>query len=153
MERQGYGTPIYTNPVYPFKDIEWYGSGPHVNYIDRLTSAAIGSYRTTIDEWITPYVRPQENGNRSDIRNIAFSNARNKLVFKSLGNKNISAGAWPYPLETLKKTTHNHLLEKGKAITVNIDCAQMGVGGDNSWGMPVQDQYQLKPENGVLKLR
>lgn len=128
------------------KDIHWYGRGPHESYSDRYTSAAVGRYQTTIDKWVTPYVRPQENGNRTDIRTIRFSNSCDKqLVITSLGDRNISVGAWPYTLETLKTTTHNHLLEKGKAITINIDGAQMGVGGDNSWGMPVHDKYQLKP--------
>ncbi|MDX9749088.1 MAG: beta-galactosidase small subunit, partial [Paludibacter sp.] len=128
------------------KDIHWYGRGPHESYSDRYTSAAVGRYQTTIDKWVTPYVRPQENGNRTDIRTIRFSNSCDEqLVITSLGDRNISVGAWPYTLETLKTTTHNHLLEKGKAITINIDGAQMGVGGDNSWGMPVHDKYQLKP--------
>ena len=56
-----------------------------------------------------------------------------------------SASAWPCSQQTLEKTSHDFKLEKDKLLTVNIDCAQMGVGGDNSWGLPVNDAYLLKP--------
>lgn len=129
-----------------FKNIEWYGRGPHENYIDRKTSAFVGRYNLKLDKWITPYVRPQENGNRTEIRYIRFCNTQNRaLTFISKGENYFSAGAWPYTFESLKKTTHNYDLVDSDAITISIDCAQMGVGGDNSWGMPVHDQYQLKP--------
>ncbi len=128
------------------RNISWYGRGPHENYIDRKTSATVGTYKLALEEWITPYVRPQENGNRTDIRYISFNDKQGRaLTFTSKGNNYLSAGAWPYTTETLKKTTHNYQLVNSNAITVNIDCAQMGVGGDNSWGMPVHEQYQLKP--------
>lgn len=129
------------------ENISWYGRGPHENYIDRRTSAFVGSYRLNIAEWITPYVRPQENGNRTDIRHISFSDSANRyqLNIRSLSNHHVAVGAWPYTLETLSKTTHHYKLQNNRYTTVAIDCAQMGVGGDNSWGMPVHDQYQLKP--------
>jgi beta-galactosidase len=140
------------NIIHKLKDICWYGRGPHENYIDRKTSAFAGTYQMNINEWITPYVRPQENSNRTDIRHICFKSTDNKtLKFRSTGESYLSAGAWPYTTETLKKAKHDYELITGDAIVVNIDCAQMGVGGDNSWGMPVHDQYQLKPGKWQFK--
>jgi len=126
-------------------DIEWYGRGPHENYIDRKTSAAVGIYRSTTEEFITPYVRPQENANRCDVRWISFGNYSNRILFSAVNGKYFSASAWPYSQVTLSQSTHDFELSECSFTTVNIDCAQMGVGGDNSWGLPVLPQYQLKP--------
>jgi beta-galactosidase len=126
-------------------DIEWYGRGPHENYLDRKTSAAIGIYRSTTEEFITPYVRPQENANRCDVRWISFGNNSNRILFSAVNGKYFSASAWPYSQKTLSRATHDFELSKCGFTTVNIDCSQMGGGGDNSWGLPVMPQYQLKP--------
>ncbi|MDD4636992.1 MAG: glycoside hydrolase family 2 TIM barrel-domain containing protein [Bacteroidales bacterium] len=126
------------------QQIEWYGRGPHENYLDRKTSAAVGIYRSTLKEWITPYVRPQENGNRTDIRWIRFSGKNQNIRFTAVGSL-FAVSAWPYTQQTLENATHDFELKEHTNTIVNIDCAQMGVGGDNSWGLPVLDQYQLKP--------
>jgi beta-galactosidase len=57
----------------------------------------------------------------------------------------LSVSAWPYSQEVLENTTHNVELIKAEHMVVNIDIKQMGVGGDNSWGLPVLDQYLIKP--------
>lgn len=127
-------------------EIEWYGRGPHENYFDRKTSAAIGHYSSSLEKWITPYVRPQENANRCDVRWIRFNNGDHKsILFSSSSNSPLSVSAWPYSQNTLARTMHDFELEKHENITVNIDHLQMGVGGDNSWGLPVMKKYQIKP--------
>ena len=51
-----------------FDRVEWYGRGPHENYVDRKESAAVGRWQGTVSEQHVPYVRPQENGNKCDVR-------------------------------------------------------------------------------------
>ncbi|MBT6763282.1 MAG: DUF4981 domain-containing protein, partial [Prolixibacteraceae bacterium] len=128
-------------------DIKWYGRGPHENYFDRKTSAAIGVYTTTVNDWITPYVRPQENGNRCDIRWINFGNNEAGIQFSADSESPLSVSAWPYSQNMLENKNHNFELEKQNKIVVNIDHKQMGVGGDNSWGQTVMKKYQIKPGN------
>jgi len=129
-----------------YKKIEWYGRGPHENYQDRKTSAAVGIYTSTINEWITAYVRPQENANRTEIRWVNFSNKSDKQIcFVADAINPISVSAWPYTQSVLEKASHNFKLSLHQRTTVNIDCLQMGLGGDNSWGLPVHDEYQIKP--------
>ena len=125
------------------KTIKWYGRGPHENYIDRKTSAAIGTYTSTIDNWITPYVKPQENGTRTDIRWIQIKNKTTGVQFSSESNSPFSATISPYTQEMLEETTHNSQLKKHKNSVLQIDHKLMGVGGDNSWGLPVLDKYQI----------
>lgn len=128
------------------RDIEWYGRGPQENYIDRKTGAAIGIYQSALNDFITPYVRPQENANRCDIRWIKFTDAnRQTLCFEAAESQTFSASAWPYSQKVLAGAGHDFELVKDNNLTVNIDCAQMGVGGDNSWGLPVNEPYLLKP--------
>lgn len=128
------------------QNIEWYGRGPQENYLDRKDGAAFGTYRSTVEKWITPYVRPQENANRCDVRRISFSNANKGLIqFTANNGGSFSASAWPYTLHTLSNARHDFELTKHCRTVVNIDAAQMGAGGDNSWGLPVLDQYLLKP--------
>jgi beta-galactosidase len=129
-----------------FDKVEWYGRGPHENYPDRKSSAAVGIYQSTVSKWITPYVRPQEYGNRCDIRWIKFgSSGGYKYEFVTNSEHLLSGSAWPFRQDVLESTAHNADLKKEKHISVNIDYWQMGVGGDNSWGLPVLDKYLIKP--------
>jgi len=125
--------------------ISWYGRGPQENYADRKTGAFVGYYESTLNDFVTPYVRPQENAARSDIRHIRFSNKKWSVQFSAAGGSLFTASAWPWEQKTLAITTHNHKLAKGEYVVLNIDYALMGVGGDNSWGLPVLEKYQVKP--------
>lgn len=129
-----------------FRDIEWYGRGPHENYMDRKTGAAMGIYQSALNNFITPYVRPQENANRCDIRWIKLTGSDKQILrFEAAGSHPFSASAWPYSQKAMTLANHNFALVKENIVTLNIDCAQMGVGGDNSWGLPVNDPYLIKP--------
>jgi beta-galactosidase len=128
------------NPV-----VSWYGRGPQENYADRKSGSRFGIYTFPLENFITPYVRPQENGNRSEIRWISFSKERCKVLITAANAGSFSASAWPYTTESLTRSAHNSELTPCGYTVVNVDCRQMGVGGDNSWGLPVLEQYQLKP--------
>jgi beta-galactosidase len=130
-----------------FDRVGWYGRGPHENYWDRKTSASIGRYQSTVAEWVTPYVRPQENGNRCDVRWFRLTDRKGGgLRFDGLPGVPLSVSAWPYSMDDLAKATHDYELPARDFITVNIDHLQMGVGGDNSWGLPVNEPYRIKPD-------
>ncbi len=131
-----------------FDQLAWYGRGPHENYWDRKTSAPISRYESTVSEWVTPYVRPQENANRCDIRWIELTNdAGDGLRIDGTPETPLSVSAWPYSMDDLATATHNFELPKRDFITFNLDHLQMGVGGDNSWGLPVNDPYRIMPDN------
>ena len=65
------------------------------------------------------------------------------MKIQSTESKYFSASAWPYTQRELEQSKHDFELTSENYNTVNIDCAQMGVGGDNSWGMPVHNEYML----------
>ena len=110
----------------------WYGRGPWENYIDRKASAEVGTYSGLVDTLWTDYVRPQENGNRSDVRWVAFTN-KNGDGLLAVGNPTLSVSAWPYTLQDLEKAKHIDELPTRDKITVNLDYRQMGVGGTDTW--------------------
>lgn len=135
--------------------IDWYGRGPQENYWDRQSGAAVGVYQSSVPAWTTSYIRPQENANRSDIRWIQFSGEKeNKIRFSAIDSP-FNCSAWPYTQQSLSQCTHDFELKRAGHVNtiVNIDCAQMGVGGDNSWGESVMDQYQLSPGQYQYRFR
>ncbi len=125
-----------------FTTVAWFGRGPHESYWDRKTSAAVGRYSGPVADQIHRYVRPQETGNKTDVRWMALTTAAGRGLLVE-GRRLLSASAWPCTMEDLEKADHVNELPKRDFITVNIDDKQMGVGGDDSWGARVHPEYTL----------
>lgn len=125
-----------------FRNVEWYGRGPHETYWDRRTGAAIGIYRSTVDELWTPYAEPQETGNRTDVRWVSFTNASGTGL-RAVGLPEIYFSAWPFRMSELERAKHSAEIQMSKEITINLDYRQMGVGGDDSWGAQPHAEYRL----------
>jgi beta-galactosidase len=131
-----------------YASIEFYGRGPWENYSDRKTASFLGWYQQTADEqFVANYIRPQENGYRTDVRWVQFSGADNHGV-KIIGLQPICFSALPYMAEDLdpgnsKKQQHPSDLNERKFLSVHIDLNQRGVGGDNSWGALPHAEYLL----------
>jgi beta-galactosidase len=133
-----------------YNEITWFGRGPHENYEDRKTSAPVGIYSSRVADFTFDYIRPQENGNRCDVRWATLTDGKEgSLTFG--GSPPISFSAWPYTQEDLEKASHAHELPTRDFITLNIDCRQKGVGsgltGDTLIkGKPTLKQYTM-PKN------
>ena len=135
-----------TLPV-EFDRVAWYGRGPHESYWDRKTGAAVGRYEAAVADLYHPYVRPQENGNRSDTRWVALSNAGG-VGLLAVGMPVIDFSAHHFTQAdfdegTEKHQRHTYHLKQRDLVTLNLDYRQMGVGGDNSWGARPHEQYTL----------
>lgn len=129
-----------------YKNITWFGRGPHENYCDRQTGAAIGLYSLPVDQFKYDYVRPQENGNRCDVRWIAFTDDTGFGLLAS-GMPLLSASAWPYTQEDLERAKHPNEIPPRDAITINLDYKQRGVGSGllvrGILGEPALKKYRL----------
>ena len=125
-----------------FDEIAWFGRGPHENYNDRKDGALFGNYVDRVSEWTSPYVRPQENATRSEVRYVRLGSAEG-LEFTAPADAAMSISAWPYSQDDLIETTHDCQLPQRDVLTINIDHQMMGVGGDNSWGQPVHEEYRI----------
>ncbi|WP_299668304.1 glycoside hydrolase family 2 TIM barrel-domain containing protein [uncultured Polaribacter sp.] len=134
-----------------FNSVKWFGRGPHENYQDRNTSALVGVYEASVEELYFPYIRPQENGYKTDTRWISFTNEAGKGIkvtakdFISFNahhqyNKDFDAG-------DQKAQRHTTDIKKRDLVNINIDYRQMGVGGDNSWGKMPLEKYRIKAQD------
>jgi beta-galactosidase len=135
-----------------FNNLTWLGRGPQENYWDRKTGAAFGLYSGNVNNLIHLYVRPQENGNRSDVRWMALT-APEGVGLVAVGMPTIDVSAWPFTMQELEKAKHIHELPHRDTITVNLDYKQMGVGGDDSWGARTHPEYTLPAKSYHYRLR
>jgi beta-galactosidase len=129
--------------------IRYYGRGPWENYADRKTASFLGEYhQKTKEMFVANYLRPQENGYRTDVRWASFTNDGGRGV-KITGLQPICFSALPYTAEDLdpgvtKKNRHPSDLNERRFTSLHIDLLQRGVGGDNSWGALPHEPYLLK---------
>jgi beta-galactosidase len=127
-----------------YDHISFYGRGPMENYIDRRYGFDAGIYSQPIKEFADSYVVPMEYANRTDVRWMHLADKQNTgllVVADSL----LSMSAWPHTEQNIQKARHTNKLQDAGFITLNIDLAQMGVGGNTSWdaqAAPI-DKYQL----------
>ena len=127
-----------------FSNFEWYGRGPYENYPDRKIGSLIDRYQHNIDELYFPYIRPQENGNRTDVRWLSFSDSDGTGVIV-FGDQNFNFSAQRFSLENLTNAKHTNELRQDNSININIDHKMMGLGGDDSWNPRTHDEYLIHP--------
>ncbi|WP_371194821.1 glycoside hydrolase family 2 TIM barrel-domain containing protein [Glaciecola sp. SC05] len=129
-----------------FDQVSWYGRGPHESYWDRKTSAFVGQYSATVDELYFGYVRPQENGFRTDVRHASFTN-QDGIGFDVIGGPLFEFGAQRFDVHDYdqfeKAGMHPHDLIEKDRVYINIDYKQRGIGGTDSWGTPPLPKYRL----------
>ena len=160
--------------------VEYFGRGPGENYVDRASGSKVGRYSTTAEELYFPYVRPQENGHRTDTRWVALSGkgqgllvvADNTIGFNALRNSvedfdSEEATHRPYQWNNfsseeiaarndadaknrLRRQTHINDITPRDFVEVCVDMRQQGVAGYNSWGARPEPEYSI-PANQNYK--
>jgi beta-galactosidase len=126
----------------------YFGRGPHENYIDRNTGAAVGIYESTVDEQYFPYILPQENGNKTDVRWLKLTDESGAGVeVRALGL--MEATVSHYTIAELTKAFHTNELARSEDIELNLDLKQRGLGGA-SCGPDTLEKYRIRP--GTFKL-
>lgn len=113
--------------------LQWYGRGLYENYIDKNDGFDVGIYQLPLSQFGEPYVVPQENGNRTDVRWMYLENTSVKEGLLIVADSLLSMSAWPYTEENFGNAKHTIDLKDAGFITLNIDLIQMGVGGNDSW--------------------
>ena len=123
-----------------FTHIKYYGRGPWENYPDRKHSAFLGIYEMPLSEYMTDYIRPQDNGNRCDIRWMNISSASRHLRIE--GCQPLCIRAWDYGEEDID-VAHPYELQRGRFVNLNIDLNIHGVGGADTWGKRTLPPYTI----------
>lgn len=122
------------------RQVRFYGYGPMENYRDRLGGATLGVYEYPVE--VTPYLRPQECGNRCGTRWIELRNGQGAGLRISAADDShpLEFSVLPYTPEQLESAGHIHELPSSEYTILKVLSAQMGVGGDDAWGsMPQED--------------
>ena len=117
--------------------IKYYGRGPWENYPDRKRSAFLGIYESSIKDFETDYIHPQDNGNRTDVRWMEIGDIRID------GCGPLCIRAWDYGEEDLLGKRHPNEINRGRFINLNIDQNVHGVGGADTWGKHTLPQYTI----------
>ena len=133
-----------------FSQVEWYGRGPHENYQDRASSAFVGRYAAAVADLYVPYVRPQENGYRSDVRWLSLTDGQGPGL-RIAGDPSIGFSAHNQSIADFdsgsERIGHLHELPQRPDVFLNVDYRQMGVGGNDSWQARPLEQYLLPPQD------
>jgi beta-galactosidase len=146
--------------------VQWFGRGPHENYSDRKISAHLGIHEMPVSDLYVPYMRPQENGYRTDTRRIRLSPreagkgpqleviAHDVISFSALHNRMqdfippvkiaITSEDGEGARENSERVNvHVNDIKPRDLVSLNLDYGQMGVGGDDSWGKRTLQRYML----------
>lgn len=130
-----------------FETIEYYGRGPVENYIDRNHCTDLGVYRQSVTEQFYPYIRPQENGTKTDIRWWKMLNPAGDGI-EVVADAPFSASALHYTIESLdegwsKQNRHSPEVDEADLTNLCIDKVQAGLGCEDSWGRIARPEYQV----------
>lgn len=152
-------------------NLEYFGRGPEENYADRKYGTNVGHYKNSVSGEYFPYVRPQETGHHTDTRWLALSRSKGAgllidaddiIEFNALHNSvedfDSEESTRPYQWKNystedpkndadakniIPKQTHINDITEQPFVEVNVDFRMMGLGGDDSWGADVYEQYKI----------
>lgn len=131
------------------EDVSYYGNGPEENYIDRKKGAVLGRFTYNVKENLTPYLYPQECGNRTDIRELSVHSKKHALLIA--GNM-FECSVLPYSPFVLENAKHQWELPQAYETVLSINEKQMGIAGDNTWGARTHDEFLLTKEKHHLRI-
>ncbi len=136
---------------FDMRRVTWYGLGPHENYIDRNESARLGRWTADVDDLYVPYIFPQENGGRSEVRWAAITNDHGHGLL-AMASPTMTLTALPFTTEALDAAKHTHELRVADSVIVSLDHAVCGLGSASCGPRPL-DQYILRPVETTFTFR
>ena len=131
-----------------FDNVSYYGRGPLENYWDRKRSMFVGRYESKVEDLGFQYIRPQENGNRTCIREVTLTDNEGLGVTIESVDQSLNFTARhnldeDFDPGLTKKQQHISDIDRRNIVALNVDLQQRGLGGDTSWGAQPMDQYRL----------
>ena len=124
-----------------YSNITYFGRGPWENYQDRKASAFIDLYTSSVKGQYVPYIRPQENGYKTDVRWVALSNHENNGYS---GKHKIDDAYQIDGIPEVNGSKHTIDIKEQNLVQLNIDLEQRGIAGDDSWYSKPQEKYLIK---------
>lgn len=135
-----------------FHQMEWYGRGPGDCYADRKNGCRLGIWKSEVSDTVARYLVPQESGNHTDVRWMKVTDDEGRGLLFSLPAREEGSSAEnpdgmdvsvsPWSPHELEEAMHFMELPEIRYTYVRIG-QQMGIGGDDSWGAPVHEEFLL----------
>lgn len=135
-----------------FENVRWLGRGPWENYPDRKDGADMGVWQSTVTDQYVPYVRPQETGNKEDVRWLELMAADGGGMKISALKNPFSFSALHFTANDLASARHNYELRARREIILSLDAKMSGLG-NSSCGPGVLARYAVSPAPYRLRLR
>jgi len=129
-----------------YDQLTWYALGPEENYADRRHGARLGVFRNTVADQIAPYSVPQESGNRTGVRHVTIADKTGRGLRIRADGRPLECNVTPYTALELEQARHHFELPPVHYSVVTVAGRQTGVGGDDSWGAPVHDEYRIRAD-------
>ena len=126
--------------------VAFYGLGPAETYADRVRGARLGRYEGRVRDEVASYLVPQACGNHMGVRYLAVTDRRGRGL-KVFGAQPFEASALPYTEHELESARHQNELPQVQHTYLRASLGSCGVGGDDSWGAPVLEEYTVKNES------
>lgn len=134
-----------------YKQLDWLALGPEENYSDRNEGARLGRFSNVAADSLAGYVVPQESGNRTGVRKVTVTDADGTgITISAPAAKPVECRISPYTAFELENAYHQYELPPVHYTVVTVAGKQMGVGGDDSWGAPVHEEYRI-PSDGIIE--
>jgi beta-galactosidase/evolved beta-galactosidase subunit alpha len=131
--------------------VAWFGRGPGPSYPDSKRAPLVGRYRREVEDLHTPYVVPQENGNRTDVRWLSVGRPGGVGLSVS-GDHLLQFGAHRYDIADLERAAHQHELPTRDEITLTVDVAQCGLGS-GSCGPDTLPEHRVPVDDYEFSVR
>lgn len=144
-----FGLMFHLNPIYRY--VTYTGNGPDENYCDRNSSSLFGTYSFAVEDNVTPYLYPQECGNRTNVTECSISDGIKTLCATAI-DTSLEFSALPYTMMQLHQATHQEELQKIGVTAWRISHRHGGIGGDDSWGARPHPEF-LIDSNQPLRYR
>lgn len=127
-----------------YDTIEWYGRGEHETYLDRKHGGKLGIYKKSVSDLEHHYMRPQENGQRTDVRKMKITDESGRgIELTANGQSPFCFACYHYTVNDLDRAEHIHEIPDRDMTAVYVDFNQRGVGGDQPGSISLRDKYKL----------
>ena len=131
----------------------WLGRGPHENYWDRHTGAAVGRYSGRVEDLVHDYVRPQENANRTDVRWVALTGAGRRAVSSPPASRSSASARGPTRWRTSRRRRTSTSCPGGTRSPSTSTSGRWASGGDDGWGARPHAEYTLDAKPYAYRFR
>lgn len=132
-----------------YDQLEWYAMGPEENYCDRNLGARLSIFRNQATDNVSGYLMPQESGNRTGVRRVNVTNNLGQGIKISSVTDPLECTISPYTAFELEQAQHHYELPNIHYTVITVAGKQMGVGGDDSWGSPVHEEFQIPADQNL----